>query len=139
MKKVEINSEMALALSTKAEAGSGNAISISGLKKVVFLCFRFIYVAIGTSYAQLNLSTGYLKIHINNRGWITRMKNIAFKPSREFSPVDKPSSLLCPYNSLKNQYYYPEKAVYNPVSRKMTLRVQLRAFLLSPNMENILN
>ena len=74
------------------------------------------------AFCQWNFSTDYFKIHINNKGWITSMKNITVQPEREFSPAGDPSPLLCLYNSQKNQYYYPQKAAYSPVSGKMVLR-----------------
>jgi hypothetical protein len=40
------------------------------------------------------------------------MKNISVLPNREFSPLDKPSPLLCLYDSKKNKYYFPLHAVY---------------------------
>ena len=75
-----------------------------------------------SGFCQWNFSTGYFKIHINSKGWITSMKNITVQPHREFSPVGDPSPLLCLYDSPKNQYHYPQKAAYNPVSGKMVLR-----------------
>lgn len=74
------------------------------------------------AFCQWNFSTKYFKIHVNNKGWITSMKNITVQPNREFSISDKPSPLLCLYNSKKGQYYYSQKATYNPASRKMILR-----------------
>jgi hypothetical protein len=76
----------------------------------------------GSAFAQWNFSTTYFKIHINSKGYITSMKNITIQPNREFSPADKPSPLLCLYNSQKKQYYYPQKAAYYAGTRKMTLQ-----------------
>ena len=64
-------------------------------------------------FAQLDLSTDYLKIHIDGKGFITSMKNITVTPNREFSAADKPSPILCLYNSRKKVYYEPKKATYN--------------------------
>lgn len=74
------------------------------------------------AYCQWNFSTAYFKIHINNKGWISSMKNITVQPNREFSIRGKPSPLLCLYNSKKGQYYYSQKATYNSASGKMILR-----------------
>ncbi|TAN17265.1 MAG: hypothetical protein EPN37_06885, partial [Chitinophagaceae bacterium] len=75
-----------------------------------------------SGFCQWSFSTDYFKIHINGKGWITSMENITVQPGREFSPAGDPSPLLCLYNSQKNQYYYPQKAAYSPVSGKMVLR-----------------
>ena len=81
------------------------------------------FVVIPNCYAQHDFSTDYFKIHINNKGWITSMKNVTGKPAqREFSPADKPSPLLSLYDSKKGQYYQPTKAVYNKVKHTFSLR-----------------
>jgi len=74
-----------------------------------------------TSYAQSNFSTNYLKIHINDKGFITGMKNITVKPGHELVSNDKPSPLLCLYDSKKKVYYQPRKAVYNKTDKTITL------------------
>jgi hypothetical protein len=85
--------------------------------------FLVIYLAMsGFVFAQWNFHTAYFKIHINGNGYITSMKNATVQPNQEFSPDDKPSPLLCLYNSGENQYYYPLKATYNAATRKMILR-----------------
>lgn len=66
---------------------------------------------------QWDFSTSYFKIRIDNRGYVTSMKNITVKPEREFSPSDKPSPLMCLYNCKSGKYLYPVKAVCS-VSRK---------------------
>lgn len=62
--------------------------------------------------AQTDFSTAYLKISINNKGYITSLKNNTQKHEQNFSPADKPSPLLTLYNSSRNIYYEPVKAVY---------------------------
>ncbi len=74
---------------------------------LVAICFSVV-----NSYAQVTLSTKYFRIHINEKGFITSMKNISKAPNREFSPKDKPSPLLCLYNTGKKTYYEPQKATY---------------------------
>lgn len=78
--------------------------------------FLFLLLTIQTlSFSkptQVNFSTNYLAISINNKGFITSMKNITVKPFREFSFKDKPSPLMCLYNSRKKEYYEPEKATF---------------------------
>lgn len=86
------------------------------------LFFATCIIVANAAFCQWNFSTAYFKIHINNKGWITSMKNTTVQPAREFSPVDQPSPLLCLYNSGKGQYYYPQSATYHPASGKMVLR-----------------
>jgi len=117
MKKVEINFGKALGLSWKADAVSGTAISISGLKKVVYLCCCFINVAIGTSYAQLDMSTGYLRIGINNKGFITSIKDKA--SNKEYCPEKKVSALLCLFKD--GECILPDKASFDHRSKQLTL------------------
>lgn len=74
------------------------------------------------SYSQTDLSTDYFKIRINNKGFITSMKNITVKPQREFSPADKPSPVMSLYDSKKDLYYQPVDATYNRASQTMTLK-----------------
>lgn len=64
-------------------------------------------------YAQIDFSTKYLKISVSKQGFISSMKNITKTPNQEFSPTNKPSPLLCLYDSKKNKYYEPRKAAYS--------------------------
>jgi len=81
-------------------------------KKIIALFFCILYLSISSSYAQIELSTNYFKIHINKKGFIISMKNITVKPNREFSINNKPSPLMCLYNSSKKTYYEPQKAKF---------------------------
>jgi hypothetical protein len=69
------------------------------------------------SIAQTNFSTKYFKVQIDGKGYITSMKNIAAKTNREFSPVGKPSPLLCLYNYKSKQYLNPQKAIFLTVTK----------------------
>jgi hypothetical protein len=86
---------------------------------LLFIAFVIMY---SSAFGQWNFSTDYFKIHINNKGWITSMKNITVQPNREFGLADRPSPLLCLYNSKEKRYYYPRKAAYRSASRIMILR-----------------
>lgn len=86
-----------------------------------YLLFFLTLISTATVYAQWDFSTSYLKIRINNKGWITSMKNTTVKPNREFSPADKPSPLMSLYDSKKKQYYHPVKAVYAKESKVLSL------------------
>ncbi|WP_316834201.1 hypothetical protein [Pedobacter nutrimenti] len=82
---------------------------------VLLLAFNF------SAKAQWDFSTNYFKIHINNKGFITSMKNTTVTPNKEFSPSDKPSPLMSLYDSKKKVYYEPNKASYNKSNKSITL------------------
>ena len=94
----------------------------SCFKKYVFIFLLGIYLSSEQGYAQVNFSTDYFRIHINSKGFITSMKNIGKLPGREFSPPDKPSPLLCLYNSNKKKYYEPQNATYSKGTGMLTLK-----------------
>lgn len=68
-----------------------------------------------------DFQTDYFKISINDKGYITSMKNITVSPAREFSPKEKPSPLLSLYDADTKTYYLPQKASYNKQSGSFTL------------------
>lgn len=88
-------------------------------KQVLFITLLAMH---SNLFAQTDFSTDYFKVHMNAQGYITSMLNTTVRPQKEFSPVDKPSPLLCLYNTAKGVYYYPQKATYNPVTRKLVLQ-----------------
>lgn len=73
------------------------------------------------SKSTWDFQTDYFGITIDNKGYITSMKNITVSPSREFSPTDKPSPLLSLYNEERKEYLYPEKADYQADIKQITL------------------
>ncbi|WP_316834202.1 hypothetical protein [Pedobacter nutrimenti] len=83
----------------------------------LLLAFAFNFSA----KAQWDFSTNYFKIHINNKGFITSMKNTTVTPNKEFSPADRPSPLMSLYDSKKKVYYEPNKASYNKSNKSITL------------------
>lgn len=87
------------------------------------LVFNLIAALLASyAHAQHDFSTRYFKIHINNKGWITSMKNVSGKThQREFSPADKPSPLLSLFDSKKQRYYQPTKAIFNKTRNTFTL------------------
>ncbi len=91
------------------------------LNKITALFIALLLYVSGV-YAQYDFSTSYFKIHINNKGWVTSMKNSTVQPNREFSPADKPSPLMSLYDSKKNVYYQPSKANYNKTNKTLTLQ-----------------
>ena len=75
-----------------------------------------------TTERTWNFKTDYFSINLNEKGYITSMKNITVLPHREFSPADKPSPLLSLYNSEKKEYYYPLKAQFDQSKQLVTLK-----------------
>lgn len=73
-------------------------------------------------FAQRAFSTRYFTIQIDNKGWITSMKNTTVSPAREFSPADKPSPLLSLYDSKTQRYYQPTKGTYTKAKQAFTLQ-----------------
>ncbi|MCG2462193.1 hypothetical protein K8352_15645 [Flavobacteriaceae bacterium F89] len=59
-----------------------------------------------------HFSTNYLDIRINAKRMITSIRDITKVPGRELSPSEKPSPLLCLYNSKLDTLYEPQNAVY---------------------------
>jgi hypothetical protein len=84
-------------------------------------CLIALLVAFHYGNAQWNFSTEYFSIHVNNKGFITSMKNRTVKPAREFSPADKPSPLLLIYDGIKKQYYQPVKASYHSGTKQFKI------------------
>jgi len=72
--------------------------------------------------AQWEFKSNYFKIQVNKKGFITSMKNTTVTPNREFSPSDKPSPLLCLYNSTEKKYYEPQQAEFNKINNTFTLK-----------------
>lgn len=65
--------------------------------------------------------TDYLRVELNDKGYITSMQNRTVSPQREFSPVDKPSPLLSIYNEETKQYVLPESAAFDASNKTVTL------------------
>lgn len=92
------------------------------LKRV--LCPVILVLAAQHLFAQWDFKTSYFNIHINNRGYITSMKNATVKPAREFSPTDQPSPLLSLYDEEMKRSYYPQKAGYNKHKKELRLEYE---------------
>lgn len=65
--------------------------------------------------------TDYFSIGVNDKGYITSMKNTTVSPSREFSPADKPSPLMSLYDSEKKVYYTPQTAGFDEATKSFIL------------------
>jgi hypothetical protein len=70
---------------------------------------------------QINFSTAYFKIQIDKKGFIASMKNISKNTNREFCPSDKPSPLLCLFDSKSNDILEPIGANYNKAENILLL------------------
>ena len=81
---------------------------------LLFLPFCF------AAQAQWDFKTNYFKIHIDNKGYITGMKNSTVAPNREFA-ADKPSPLLSLYNYKTGTWFYPEKATFSNPGKQFKL------------------
>lgn len=71
--------------------------------------------------AQWNFKTNYLKIHVDNKGFITSLKNNTVTPNREFCGAENHSPLLCLYNYKNGMYFYPEKATWSKSVKQFKL------------------
>ena len=83
------------------EVGMRGTTKPRGIVISVFFILFFFGCMSCTQQTSIDLSTSYFSIQINNEGFITSMKNISVEPAREFSPPDKPSPLMCLYDSKK--------------------------------------
>ncbi|MEG1607083.1 MAG: hypothetical protein RR329_02530 [Mucinivorans sp.] len=89
-------------------------------KTTISLIFCLFLTACASNVWQFD--TNYLGITMNEKGYITSMRNRTVSPQREFSPSDRPSPIMSLYNSTKKEYYYPQKASYDKASQTLTLR-----------------
>lgn len=89
-----------------------------------------------SSKAQWKFNTKFLKIQISNQGNITSMVGLNQKPYRDFANQDKPSPILCLYNSKIKEYYYPQSASYSKGIMKLKFNNGSQATIkLEPNAE----
>ena len=89
-------------------------------KNSIILILLALFASCSSS-SSWKFDTDYFQIEVDDRGFITSMKNVTIIPHREFSPEDKPSPLLSLYDSEKGVYYHPEKAEYISHSQLMRL------------------
>lgn len=96
---------------------------ISGIgHKGCLLIFTLLFFLLSScAKTKWDFNTDYFQIQINNKGFITSMKNTTVTPNREFSPANKPSPLMALWNGETKQYYQPVKAEYNKVRNEFTL------------------
>ncbi len=78
---------------------NNNKLKFTSLK--ITLLFIISILCVSNLFAQWNFATDYLKMGVNKTGYITSMKSMFKAAQPEFSPVDKPSPLMCLYNSNK--------------------------------------
>lgn len=90
-------------------------------KKVLSLCAASLLLFNCTTEKTWDFNTDYFSIGVNDKGYITSMKNTTVSPAREFSPTDKPSPLMSLYDSEKRVFYTPQSAVFNDATQCFTL------------------
>lgn len=90
-------------------------------KKVLSLCAVSLLLFSCTTEKTWDFNTDYFSIGVNDKGYITSMKNTTVSPAREFSPADKPSPLMSLYDSEKRVFYTPQSAVFNDATHCFTL------------------
>lgn len=90
-------------------------------KKVLSLFAASLLLFSCTTEKTRDFNTDYFSIGVNDKGYITSMKNTTVSPAREFSPTDKPSPLMSLYDSEKRVFYTPQSAVFNDATQCFTL------------------
>lgn len=90
-------------------------------KKILSLCAASLLLFSCTTGKTWDFNTDYFSIGVNDKGYITSMKNTTVSPNREFSPADKPSPLMSLYDSEKKVYYTPRSAFFNETTNCFTL------------------
>ena len=93
-----------------------------------------------TAKDNWSFKTDYLKIAINDKGYITSMKNIADGSRREFAVAEKPSAVMTLYNTKDKEYYYPVQARFDPRSKLLTVAYtngSVAKILVEPNAKYI--
>lgn len=87
---------------------------------MIFVCLSLFFFSCNMKKTW-DFQTDYFGIGIDEKGYITSMKNMTVYPHREFSPKDKPSPLLSLYDSDKKVYYTPQKASYDSNTNRFIL------------------
>ncbi|GGW36957.1 hypothetical protein [Arenibacter certesii] len=83
------------------------------INKSLFFFFVISLVLSCQNPDQVKFATNYLGITLNDKGYITSLKNLTKQELHDFSPPDKPSPLLSLYNSKLDTLYAPQSADYN--------------------------
>ncbi|MBO8477853.1 MAG: hypothetical protein IAB80_03025, partial [Bacteroidetes bacterium] len=83
------------------------------MKSRIIICAAVICLLCGCgSGSTRTFRTDRFRIDVDSKGYIVGMWNTTRK-SRNFSPADSPSPLLCLYDGRQRRYYYPQKATYS--------------------------
>ncbi|RAJ15444.1 hypothetical protein LV92_00138 [Arenibacter echinorum] len=78
-----------------------------------FLMLTMVLVLGCSQSSKTSFGTNYLKISINEKGFIYSIKDLTKPQPRELSPSDRPSPLLTLYNSKLDTLYRPLSAEFN--------------------------
>lgn len=92
--------------------------------KKLYLAIALLTMLCSCSENKWDFESKYLRVNINDKGYITSMKNITTSTAREFAPSNHQSPLLSLYDSDKKVYYYPQKAAYDSQSELLTLNYE---------------
>ncbi len=65
--------------------------------------------------------TDYFGITVDDKGYVTSMRNITVSPEREFAVAGSPSPLMSLYDSEKKTYHYPVSSSYSSFRRRFTI------------------
>ena len=83
------------------------------MKSRIIICAAVICLLCGCGTdSTRTFRTDRFRIDIDSKGYIVGMWNTT-RMSRNFSPADSPSPLLCLYDGRQRRYYYPQKATYS--------------------------
>jgi hypothetical protein len=88
---------------------------------IVLTLTLFLILFNACEKSNWDLCTAYLSINIDNKGFINSMKNVTVSPACEFSPLDKPSPIMCLYNGKEKRYYEPQHAEFDRPGGVLTL------------------
>ena len=90
-------------------------------KKLLFYVVLTMLIASCTTKNSWNYKSEYFGIEVNNKGYITSMKNLTVSPCQEFAIADRPSPILSLYNSKEKRYYYPSHASFDRHTNILTV------------------
>lgn len=86
----------------------------------LILCLALLLAGCASKSAW-EFQTDYLKIKIDNKGYITSMENTTVSPVRDFAIPDRPSPVMTLYNTGKKEFYYPTNAVFDNGSKILSV------------------
>lgn len=92
------------------------------INKLYYVIAVLLFMTGCSSKDSWDFKTDYFQIKINNRGYVTSMRNISGGSGREFAIADKPSPVMSLYNTKEKEYYYPSSASYEDRTGRLTVQ-----------------